>query len=192
MPADDDEAELIAKAQTGDRNAMQALLLPYEKPLFGFLKQRLGNPHDAADVTQDAFVKVLRGLTKYQHRGQFRAWLYQIARNESIEFMRRRNRFSTATADDEGGDRIAETPDPRPSADEQLLAGEERARMRSCVEELPDSEREVVRLRLDQDITFREIASITEAPLNTVLGRMRNATRRLRDCMETHGFAPAA
>ena len=192
MPADDNESHLIARAQAGEKDAMQALLQPHEKPVFRFLTQRLGNPHDAADVTQDAFVKALRNLEKYQHRGQFRAWLFQIARNESINFVKRRNRMSTATVDEDGVDRIAEEPDPGPVADQQLLADEERAQMRDCVSRLPEAEREVVRLRLDQDITFREIAEITLAPLNTVLGRMRNATRRLRDCMESHGFfAPA-
>ncbi|MFT5470147.1 MAG: RNA polymerase sigma-70 factor (ECF subfamily) [Verrucomicrobiales bacterium] len=185
------ESQLIAKAQAGDQNAMQSLLLPYEQPVFRFLTQRLGNPHDAADVNQDTFIKVLRSLTKYEDRGLFRAWLYQIARNESINFMKRRNRFSTATVDDDEADRIAQEPDPGPGADEQLLVAEERVQMRDCVGDLPDSEREVVQLRLDQDITFREIADITDAPLNTVLGRMRNATRRLRGCMETHGFTSA-
>ena len=92
--------------------------------------------------------------------------------------MKRRNRMSTATVDEGGVDRIAEELDPRPVADEQLLANEERAQMHECVGRLPESEREVVRLQL---------AEITQAPLNTVLGRMRNATRRLRECMEGSG-----
>mgnify|MGYP005684937297 CR=1 FL=1 len=177
-----DEAKLIAEAKAGNQAAMEALLQPYEDSVFRFLVQRLGNAHDAADVAQDSFVKALRGLKNYRDEGKFQAWLFQIARNESLNFMKKRNRYSTATVNEEGESRFDQEADPGPTAVESIVQGERHEMVRDCVSELPETEREVVTLRLDQDITFREIAEITQSPLNTVLGRMRNASKRLREC----------
>lgn len=187
--SDINEEELIESSRNGDREAMEKLIQPYEDMIFRFLVSRLNNPHDAADLTQNTFIKALRGLPKYRHEGNFKAWLFQIARNESLNFINKRNRFSTATVDDEGVSRFEnEVDETTLPADRQIAEDERKQGIRDCIAELPENEREVVSLRLDQDITFREIADLTMAPLNTVLGRMRNASRRLRDCLTLKGI----
>ena len=154
---------------------MNALLAPWNNRVFGFLLGCLRHHADAEDATQETFVRIVRGLGKYEHRGQFRAWVFQIARNQAALTAQRRQRVGDRETSIEPGlieampDVIEEAPDYAP--------------VRAALERLPEAEREVVRLRLDEDLKFHEIAARTGAPLNTVLGRMRNATRRLREIL---------
>lgn len=172
---DEPDAQLILDAQSGDRTAMTALLTPWNDRVFGFLLRALGNHADAEDSAQEVFIRVVKGLPRYEHRGQFRAWIFQIARNQAaLTAGRRQRRGDRETALEPAGMAALtaeqeETPDYAP--------------VRAAVAQLPDAEREVVRLRLDEDLKFREIAERTGAPLNTVLGRMRNAVHRLREML---------
>jgi len=112
--------------------------------------------------------------------------LFQIACNEARGLLRKRGRRSEVplAGDDESPD--WDPPDTRTATPmETLVRGERVAELQAAVDTLPEAEREVVSLRLQLDCTFAEIATITGAPLGTVLGRMRNATRRLRNHLET-------
>lgn len=169
------DAALIHAAQRGDRDAMTALLTPWNDRVFGFLLGCLRHHADAEDATQETFIRIVRGLEKYEHRGQFRAWVFQIARNQAALTAQRRTRV---------GDReMAIEPTLLDAMPEEVAEGPDYAPVRAALERLPAAEREVVRLRLDEDLKFHEIAARTGAPLNTVLGRMRNATRRLREIL---------
>jgi len=153
----------------------------------------LAQRQDAEDATQLTFSKAVTaiGEGRYQARGSFKSWLFQIACNEARGLLRKRKRrleiglaFESGNC---GSDKIrhADLPDHKSLTPmESLVRGERAAALRSAVERLPQAEREVVSLRLQLDCTFAEIAGITATPLGTVLGRMRNATRRLRRDLE--------
>lgn len=150
--------------------------------LRGFLITRLRNEHDADDVMQNVWIKVWRSLPKYDERGQIRAWLMRIARNEMLNFIRRDNRrLVWIEAEEESGREIAD--ESTPAADQQLQAVEQREELHQAIHALPDQQRKVVQFRLEEEITFREIAERTRSPINTVLWRMRDATMRLRESM---------
>lgn len=170
----------LQKAQQGDSKAIRELLVPFERPIFQFVYRILGNRADAEDAVQECFYHAIRALPKYEDRGMFRAWLYQIARNEALGTIRRRSKNQVLETE-----RGEELQDDTPGVVDQLARSERSKLLMECIESLPDAEREVVLLRLQRDITFREIAEITASSLNTVLGRMRNATLRLRKLM-TH------
>ncbi len=182
------EKLLVSKAQKGDRESMAHLLLPYEQPLFRFLTAKLRHEDNARDVTQEVLVKLMRSLNKYQERGTFKAWVFQIARNEAINFMKKHSRLSTATISSGGHNLFDNQLDEGPSVVECLDQKERNQGIRECVSNLPDAERDVVNLRMDEDVTFREIAEMTNTSLNTVLGRMRNASRRLKNCLLAKGI----
>ena len=173
--SDEPDPEILRAAQSGDRDAMTALLTPWNDRIFGFLLGCLRHHADAEDAAQETFIRIVRGLGKYEHRGQFPAWVFQIARNQAALTAQRRARVGDRETTIEPAlleampEDAAEVPDYAP--------------VRAALERLPDAEREVVRLRLDEDLKFHEIATRTGAPLNTVLGRMRNATRRLREIL---------
>ena len=172
---DEPDVALLHAAQRGDRDAMTALLTPWNDRIFGFLLGCLRHHADAEDAAQETFIRIVRGLEKYEHRGQFRAWVFQIARNQAALTAQRRVRV---------GDReTAIEPTLLEAMPEEVAEVPDYAPVRAALERLPEAEREVVRLRLDEDLKFHEIATRTGAPLNTVLGRMRNATRRLREIL---------
>lgn len=180
MDATYSESDLIARARKGDMTSANQLLSRYQRPLWGFLLSLLGHQADAEDALQETCLKALRGLSGYRDERKFKSWLFQIAYRESLTLRRRQKRAPVTTED---ADELESLADAEPLATVRLESIEARQRLRACVERLPEAEREVVLLRLQRDIPFREIAEITGAPLNTVLGRMRNATLRLRSMM---------
>lgn len=162
-------------------DAARCLLEPYEQPIYHFLRTMLHSKEDAEDATQRCFVKALNSLDDYTEQGRFKSWLYQIARTEALMLLRKRKRRTEISLDDQ---RLDDMPiASEPSAYLEVEAKERAEALREAIEALPDIEKEVVLLRLNAGITFREISALTEAPLNTVLGRMRNATHRLQNIL---------
>lgn len=169
--------EQIHAAQNGDRNAMHALLQPWNDVIFSFMVHSLRNRADAEDAAQETFIRIVKALPRYEHRGQFRAWVFSIARNQAALTAGRRQRV----ADRE----ISLEPEALhalsgPVENDALEQAERATEIRRAVASLPPGEREVIELRIDEDLKFHEIAARTGAPLNTVLGRMHHAVRRLR------------
>ncbi|MEM7144663.1 MAG: sigma-70 family RNA polymerase sigma factor [Verrucomicrobiota bacterium] len=173
--------ELVLAAQAGDREAMTAILTEWNDPVFGFLMRRLGNRADAEDAAQETFVRIVKGLGRYEHRGQFRAWVFRIARNQAALTATRRGRVGDREVGMESAGLEALGEEQEDDGVERLERAEA---LRRAIEALPEAEREVVLMRVDDDLKFREIAERTGVSLNTVLGRMRNATRRLREKLE--------
>jgi RNA polymerase sigma factor (sigma-70 family) len=171
------DVQLISSAQKGNREAMNTLLQPLNSPIFGFLLARLRNRSDAEDAAQETFIRIVKGLKKYEHRGQFQAWIFQIARNQAALTANRRIRV----VDHE----THVTPELLESYSAEVEGAPDHESLRAAIADLPESERTVVKMRLDDDLRFREIARKVGVPINTVLGRMRNATRQLRESLTT-------
>ena len=174
------ESDLIAKARNRDAAAFSELIRLHDQPLRGFLLSKLRNGHDADDLAQNVWLKVWNSLSKYEDRGRFEAWLMRIARNEFLNHASRRKRTDCSSLDQVDCRALVQT---EASADRQMMNREQTAWMHARIDELPEAERKVVRLRLSEEVTFREIAERTGAPLNTVLSRMHQATRRLRSAV---------
>lgn len=181
-PSDDTLVQRIR--DEGDMRAAEVLLTRYQNEVFGFLMTMLKKSHDAEDVLQETFTRALKGLGTYRESGQFRAWLYRIARNEAISLVRKRRRFVSMEPTIESPASYKEEPDegtPRPDA--RLLAEENQRSFQKALEMLPPEEREVATMRLHGELSFKEIAAIVGCPLNTALGRMHNAKKRLRELL---------
>lgn len=177
------DAELVRQARRGDDNALEMLLRRYQDPLYGYLLRMLKNRQDAEETVQAAFLIAIRSLSRYREQGRFKAWLFRIAHREALRVLRRTKRRREIF--EQGADStVDEGIDPQPQPDEAAEAGEKRQRLETALGTLPAVEREVVLLRMKEDLTFKEIAKLTGCPLGTALGRMRNALRRLREMME--------
>ncbi len=170
------EDRTIAKARRGDREALRTLLQPHEQPLFHYLYRILQNADDARDALQNTLMKAIQKLDTFSGRGTFRGWLFRIAHHEAMDTIRQRQRLQVV-------EDVPEATPEGPREDSRLERAEARERLEAGIAALPLTERSVVWLRLREELTFREIAEMTDTPLNTVLARMHSAKKRLRTWM---------
>ncbi|MEM9282366.1 MAG: sigma-70 family RNA polymerase sigma factor [Verrucomicrobiota bacterium] len=170
------EGELIRRyLRNGEVAAVHELLSAYEDGLYRYLWQMLRHQQDSEDALQETFRKALKALPNYREENYFKSWLFRIGHNTALDLIRRRKKVV------EMGENEEETIGAEGAGPGEVLEASERiAELRSAVARLPESEREVVTLRLQEDLSFREIAEVVGAPLGTVLSRMRNAKQRLK------------
>lgn len=182
-----DEALAAAYIERDDQEAFRTLVDRHQERVFGYLVGMVRNREVANDLFQETFFRVISAMRRergsYERQGRWLAWVMRIARNTALDHLRRRKKFSDV--DDPGEvsfwDRVA---DDGPIADERIDAREAWERLEACIQRLPPEQREVVLLRHETDLTFREIAELTGVSINTALGRMRYALIGLRKMMK--------
>ena len=152
----------VQRALEGDQSALAYVYDSYAKPIFRYHYSRVENAADAEDLTSQTFMAVIESLPRYQHRNNFTAWIFQIARNKTMDYFRRDHRHGE----------VDETiPDPaQVDALEAVVWDEYRAQLKSLLHLLDDEERELIRLRYTAELSFVEIASL--------LGRREDAVRK--------------
>lgn len=173
---------LIASWRAGRVAALEELLRRYQTRIFSFLCRMLRNAHDAEDAAQEAFIRAATKLHRFDEaKGTFKSWMFQIAYREGLRMAGKRKRLPV------GESAWAEHEVPAPEAVDtaltpgrQLEEQETAALVAQAVDSLPDAEKQVVLMRMYSGLRFREIAELMKTPLNTTLGRMHNASQRLR------------
>lgn len=174
------DKHLIRQAQGGDTKAAETLFRRYQDNIFGFLLRMTGNRDVAADATQETFVRSFRGLSRYKEQDVFKSWLFRIARNEGLRGLKKRTKMDTSG----GGEAMTELmADASPGPGEIYEQRQMSAVLERALTALTDEERQVVHLRLKEDIPFREISEIMECPLNTAISRMHTAKKKLTRLM---------
>ncbi|MGP1362904.1 MAG: RNA polymerase sigma factor [Bacteroides sp.] len=178
---------LIAELQGGNVEAAEHLFAKYENRLHNYILSSVKDDTIARDLLQDtmlkAFVSIKRG--QYREDGRFEPWLVRIARNVLMDHYRDRKRFHQVHSDRE----VSMLPDTFASnvtPDTELLASQQRTQVRELIQELPETQKEVVILRHFLGLTFQEIAVHTGVSINTALGRMRYALINLRKIASEH------
>ena len=189
-----DDELLTAYAERGDQLAFRQLVDRHKDRVYSFI---LGMVHDAelaSDLFQDTFLRVIdvmqRRRGSYKPQGRFLGWVLMIARNVVYDHKRSRKKWKDVSDGDDGfWDRL---PDDAEPADEALHLRERSQWLSACINNLPPAQREVVLLRQDAELTFREIAEITDVSINTALGRMRYALINLQKMIEqqSSSYAP--
>src|SRR5438105_5305198 len=177
----DDEDALVQRTLTGDREAFAGLVEAYQNVVFNLALRMVGNPEDARDVTQTAFVKAYSKLATFDRRNRFFSWLYRIGINESLNLLGRRKASSALDEEIEapapGPDRIAETAE-----EEQLMN-------RALMDLTPDY-RQVLILRHFLDFSHREIGDLLQLPEKTVKSRLHTGRERPGVALRTPGYRP--
>jgi RNA polymerase sigma-70 factor, ECF subfamily len=181
-------AALVRVAATGDRDAMEQLLMRAQEVAYRFSLLVCGHPEDAEDVMQDALLKTYRHINRIEHPEAFRTWLYTTVRNACL--MRRRRRVGEpsqfVSVEDgirstDGTTTPVEVVDQAPAADDRLIDAWMDSRLRGALKKLPPSYRMIVVMREMEGLSTREVATVTgisEANVKTRLHRARLMLRR--------------
>ena len=182
--------ELIARYQAGEETALKTIILRYERRLFSYLMVSVRNKELAEDIFQDTFIKVINTIRSgnYHEEGKFFQWIMRIANNLKIDHYRRLQHLPTV----DGGEdfdifSIIGTRDE--SVEEKMIREQTYADLNHYVEYLPEEQKEVLKMRIYSDYSFKEIAEMTNVSINTALGRMRYALINLRKIMAKHQVA---
>ena len=179
------DEELAARLKAGDGSVVRPLLERYRKPLHGFLTRVAGDPHAADDLFQETFIRVLRGIGRYEDGRPFRPWLYKIALNQARNAFRKKKARARVSLDGLGGDEGAEASvaDVLSGLDSTPLENAERAEaaalVRDAVERLTGAGREALVLFYFEGLKYEEVAEVLAVPLGTVKSRIHNALARL-------------
>lgn len=171
-----DETLMLAYA-AGDASAFERLYARHRAPLYRFLLRNLRDGALADEFFQDTWQRVIAARTGWKPDAAFTTWLYRIAHNRLNDHWRALKHRPPAPAD--GDERAARVPDPD-TPDRQLSEFEQRRRLQLALAELPEEQRQVVQLRLEQELSLEEIGDITGVGRETVKSRLRYAMDKLR------------
>ena len=189
---DDSDESLMLRYRDGDVRAFELLVTRHRKALFNFILRFVRDTAAAEDVTQETFLRLVKGADAYERQAKFTTWLYTIARNLCVDAARRGKHRKAASLDAPLGDEDGAAtlldlmPDTGAGVDRQAQSRELAVRLRQAIEALPDEQREIFLLREVADLQFNEIANVIGCPENTVKSRMRYALEKLREALEEY------
>lgn len=179
---------LIQRAQSGDRTAFEALVRLYDREVLRLASRMSGSPEEAADLYQEAFLKVYRSLSSFRFQSTFSTWLYRVVVNICLDHLRRRNRRLEiqAPAKEESKEEFFQAvADDRPGIDpeQRLRAGEISARLHAALAMLTPRERMVFELRHYEGLRLRVIGEMCGTTEETAKNCLFRATQKLRGAL---------
>lgn len=174
------DTEIIERVLSGETEAFEQLVLEHQKNVYNLALRMVGNPDDAYDMSQEAFIKAFNSLKSFRGESKFSVWLYRLTSNVCIDFLRKRKRRSelSLTEDDEEGGQI-ELADSRFTPESEVEKNELREAVKSGIESLPEDYRSVIVLREINGLSYEEIAEVTGLEAGTVKSRLFRARKRL-------------
>ncbi|WP_025897763.1 RNA polymerase sigma factor [Sneathiella glossodoripedis] len=171
------DTELIRKISEGDEKAFADFYRMFEKRLYHFIKQKLNDPFEAADILNETFLEVWRKAATFEGRSKVSTWLFGIAYFKTVDRMRKNGKL--VVGDEEIPEQVDETADAMAC----LLAKENGAHIQFCLEQLKLAHRTVIELAFLNDMAYGEIAKIVSCPENTVKTRMFHAKQLMKNCL---------
>jgi RNA polymerase sigma-70 factor, ECF subfamily len=177
----DELPALVSRAQDGDRDALQALIVSQQSYVYSIAKGIMRSDPDAADMTQESFVRLLRSIRTYRAETKFTTWLYRLVTNICLDELRRRG-APTAVFDDVVTVEAAD-PDPWAQPEKWAAAVESASEVRTALEQLSMPQRLALTLFYFQDLRYEDIADVMGVPLNTVKSHIRRAKERLAEIL---------
>ena len=182
-----DDATLVNDYIAGNETALATLIKRHQSKIFGFIYSKLGDRDLANDIFQDTFIKVIRTLKSnaYNEEGKFLPWVMRIAHNLIVDHYRS-NKKMPLYRETEDFSIFSIMTDDALTIENQLISDQVAKDLRQLVEELPGDQKEVLMMRLYQDMSFKEISEATGVSINTALGRMRYALLNLRKVIDKH------
>jgi|TARA_B110000908_G_scaffold134374_1_gene158799 RNA polymerase sigma factor (sigma-70 family) len=183
------DAILVSNYINGDESALTVLINRHQQRLYSFIFSKVYDRDVTEDVFQDTFIKVIKTLKlgKYNEEGKFLPWVMRIAHNLVIDYFRKNNRMPKFNNNGDF-DIFSVLSDDSLNAEAELVRSQIHDDIRNLVEELPEDQRTVLKMRMYNDMSFREISENTSVSINTALGRMRYALINLRKLIESNNI----
>lgn len=195
--SDELDTALVHRAQQGDTDAMQDLVVKYQKWVYTLCYRVLGNHADADDISQETFIALYRYINKFkpQPNATFAGWLYRITVNLCRNQLRRKKRLREESLDapifsndehESNTGQIHEVPDNRTNPSKEVLNQELSSLIQSAVNALSEEHRMAFVLHEYQDLSYQEIADAMQCPIGTVMSRLYHAKRELREKLKSY------
>lgn len=186
------EAELITRAQQGDQDAFAQLLDIHQSKVYGLTLRLTGSPEDAMELTQETFFNAWRGLPSFHRDSKFSTWLYRLATNATIDFLRREKRrrslsVSSLSMEDDETQRVLDIPDHRFTPQSEAERLELQEAVHRGLAKLSDEHRQVLVLRELNGLSYGEIAQVLNIEEGTVKSRISRARLALRKILLEDG-----
>ncbi len=176
------EAELIIRAQNGERNAFSELVRIHTRGVFNVVYRMCGDALIAEDAAQETFIRAWQNLSSYRPQTSLRNWLYRIAFNAGMDMLRKEKRILPTDIED------LPLKDDRPGPESLASQTERTALVQKAILSLPDASRAVLVLKEYEGMSYREIADALDIPLGTVMSRLNYARKLLKEKLEPKLF----
>lgn len=188
-----EDHELVTHYINGKEEAFETLLLRHKNKIYNYIYIKIRDHALAQDIFQDTFVKIVQTLKKgkYNEEGKFLPWAMRIAHNLVIDYFRKANKVrmiseSSSKTDDFNIFSVLELDED--NAQEVITKNELESQMIELVEHLPPTQRDILNMRIFQEMSFKDIADREDISINTALGRMRYALINMRKLIEKHNL----
>ncbi len=188
-----EDSILVKDYINGNEKALEILIHRHSDRISSYIYNKIQNQELAEDIFQDTFIKVINTLKKgkYNEEGKFLPWVLRIAHNLVIDHFRSNKKMPSYNPSEEF-DIFEVIKDEDPSIETEIIKEQINSDLRVLIDELPDDQKEVITMRLYKDMSFKEIAEISNVSINTALGRMRYALINLRKMIEKHNLVMTA
>ncbi len=183
------DAELVSNYINGNENALSILIKRHKQKIYSFIYSKVYDRDITEDVFQDTFIKVIRNLKrgKYNEEGKFLPWVMRIAHNLVIDHFRKNSRMPKFANTGEFSI-FSVLSDSSLNAEKTMIKDQVESDVRRIIEELPEDQKQVLVMRMYQDMSFKEISERTGVSINTALGRMRYALINMRKVIEQNNI----
>jgi RNA polymerase sigma-70 factor (ECF subfamily) len=181
------DALLVKNYMAGDESALATLINKHQSKIYGFIYSKISDRDLSDDIFQDTFIKVIKTLksNSYNEEGKFLPWVMRIAHNLIIDHFRR-NKKMPMFRETEEFSIFSIMADNSMTVENQMITEQVEKDLKKLIEELPNDQKEVLVMRIYQDLSFKEISELTGVSINTALGRMRYALMNLRKVIDKH------
>ncbi|MGI6478067.1 MAG: RNA polymerase sigma factor [Salinivirgaceae bacterium] len=182
--------ELVRRFVEGNEYSIEVLINRHKSKVYTYILMLVKNQALAEDIFQETFLKVVRSLrdNRYKDDGRFVGWVMRIAHNLVIDHFRRQKNMRYVTSNNENSDIFSYLKLSDSNIEDKYVSDQTRKKVRELINHLPDEQKEVVIMRHYMDLSFKEIAEITNVSINTALGRMRYALINMRKMIETNSI----